>query len=89
MPRTKSNKILVSVGEAVDILSIGRSTLLALTYQGKLLSLKVGRRRLFFLEGLIEWARAKAIDRSASEQTEEFLADVENALQEDRDDLNG
>jgi len=36
MGRIKANKILVNVAEAVDILSIGRSKLLELTYAGKI-----------------------------------------------------
>jgi len=83
MGRIKANKILVNVAEAVDILSIGRSKLLELTYAGKIPSLKVGRRRLFFLEGLATWAKAQAVDATARDQVEEFLADVEDAIKKD------
>jgi excisionase family DNA binding protein len=62
MPQIKGDKILVNVEEAGEILSLGRSKLLELTYKGKLPSLKVGRRRLYPLEGLANWAKDQMVE---------------------------
>tara|TARA_R100001143_G_C3322613_1_gene115516 strand:- start:421 stop:636 length:216 start_codon:yes stop_codon:yes gene_type:complete len=61
MPQVKGEKILVSVEEAVSLLSIGRSKLLDLTYDGSIPSIKVGRRRLYSLESLQVWARDEMV----------------------------
>jgi|GEM_PF-1530809 excisionase family DNA binding protein len=63
--RERLPKLLLDVWEAADMLSIGRSKLLALTYEGKIPSLKIGRRRLFPVEGLIAWTKDQMIDPSA------------------------
>ncbi|MQF49039.1 helix-turn-helix domain-containing protein [SAR202 cluster bacterium AC-647-N09_OGT_505m] len=55
-----SDKILISVDEAMAALSLGRSKLLELTYSGELPSIKVGRRRLFPVDGLTAWASGEA-----------------------------
>jgi len=52
-------KILVDVQEAMEILSIGRTKLLELTYDGEIPSIKVGRRRLYKTASLEEWAQAQ------------------------------
>ena len=52
-----TEKILVNIKEAMDTLSIGRSKLLELAYDGTIPSIKVGRRRLFPVDGLANWAR--------------------------------
>jgi len=64
MAKITREKILVNVEEAAEILSIGRSTLLRLTYDGKLPSFKAGRRRLYPLEGLAAWAKAQMTEAS-------------------------
>jgi len=74
------NKIFLSAHEAADILSIGRSTLLALAYSGSIPSIKVGRRRLFPTEGLFRWARSQTLAESDKEELEEFLEHVDTAL---------
>ena len=48
-------KILISVEEAMSALSLGRSKLLELTYNGEIPSVKVGRRRLFPVDQLQQW----------------------------------
>ena len=55
-------KMLVSVEEAMSALSLGRSKLLELTYNGEIPSVKVGRRRLFSVDELQQWVtkRSKA-----------------------------
>jgi excisionase family DNA binding protein len=55
--RTEGQRIFVNIEETMKLLSIGRSKLLMLTYDGSIPSLTVGRRRLYPLEGLQTWAR--------------------------------
>ena len=57
MPEIAVQKILVNIEETMKLLSIGRSKLLDLTYNGTIPSLTVGRRRLYPLEQLQLWAR--------------------------------
>ena len=59
MSEVNGTKILVNVEEAMEALSIGRSKLLELTYEGKLPTIKVGRRRLYPLERLQKWVEAE------------------------------
>jgi excisionase family DNA binding protein len=59
MAEVRKNRILVGVEEAMEALSIGRSKLLELTYSGELKTVKIGRRRLYSLDGLHDWVRAK------------------------------
>ena len=90
MAKLQANKILVNTDEAIDILSIGRSKLLELTYAGAIPSLKVGRKRLFNLESLREWARDRATDSKSRNQFDEFIAHVEDAVWDgERDESNG
>ena len=49
-------KILYSVEEAAEALSLGRSTLLAMAYDRQIPSITVGRRRLFPVDELEKWA---------------------------------
>ena len=53
------DKILVSLEEAKDSLGFGRSKLLDMAYKGEIPSIKVGRRRLFPVKGLLEWVSAQ------------------------------
>ena len=61
MPEVNGDKILVSVAEAMELLSLGRSKLLDLTYGGEIPSLTIGRRRLYPLEQLQVWARNQMV----------------------------
>ena len=51
-----AKKILYSVEEAAEALSLGRSTLLAMAYDRLIPSITVGRRRLFPVDELQKWA---------------------------------
>jgi excisionase family DNA binding protein len=53
-----TDEILIGVERASEILGIGRSKLLEMTYKGDILSVKVGRRRLYKKAYLQEWAEA-------------------------------
>ena len=53
--------ILLSLDEAKECLGLGRSKLLDMAYRGELPSIKVGRRRLFPVEGLQRWARDQMV----------------------------
>ena len=61
MREVNGTKILVNVEEAMEALSIGRSKLLELTYEGKLPTIKVGRRRLYPLDRLQKWVEDEMI----------------------------
>ena len=61
MPEVVGQKLLVDIEEAMSLLSIGRTKLLEMTYANTLPSIKVGRRRLYPVEGLTVWARDEMV----------------------------
>ena len=59
MPNGKStNKLAVSIREAVTLSGIGRSSLYKLIKQGRLTPRKVGRRTLILIEDLEDLVRS-------------------------------
>ena len=51
-----AGKVLWSVGEVCEALSLGRTFVLELAYSGKIPSFTVGRRRVFPVDGVRAWA---------------------------------
>jgi excisionase family DNA binding protein len=54
---SSSAPALVSIEDAMQILSIGRTTLYALINEGKIYSRRIGRRRLVLAESLYAYAK--------------------------------
>jgi excisionase family DNA binding protein len=54
--------LLVGLDEAAELLGLSERTVARLVADGELPSLKVGRRRLFSLRRLEEWAESRAAD---------------------------
>lgn len=57
MAQLQGSKILLSVEETLQALSLGRTKLMELTYQGSIPSVKIGKRRLYPLDQVTQWAR--------------------------------
>ena len=58
-------KILLSVPEAAEAMGIGRTTLNKLLATGSLGSLKIGRRRLIFVDDVEEFVRKQVKDQAS------------------------
>jgi excisionase family DNA binding protein len=58
-------RLLVGLDEAAELLGLSERTVHRLVADGQLPSLKVGRRRLFSLRRLEEWAETRAADLSS------------------------
>lgn len=54
-------KLLLSIADAADVLSIGRSKMYQLMAEGKIITVTIGRRRLVRSESV----RALALDEAA------------------------
>ena len=59
--------ILLTVEEAADLLRLGRTNTYELVMSGKLLSVKIGRRRLVVRSGIQDF-----VDRLVTEQRDEM-----------------
>ena len=57
--------IAVSPNEAARLCSIGRTTLYAALYSGKLKSIKIGTRRLITIDALKDWLKQNEQDPGA------------------------
>jgi excisionase family DNA binding protein len=57
MAHLQGSKILLSVEETLQALSLGRTKLMELTYEGSIPSVKIGKRRLYPLDQVTKWAR--------------------------------
>ena len=55
-PNQNEVKLLWSVKETCEMLGLGRTSVLALAYDGNLPSIKVGRRRMFSASKVKDWA---------------------------------
>jgi excisionase family DNA binding protein len=59
-----SEKVLWSVAETCQYLGLGRTTLMELTYEGKLPSVSIGRRRLYPVAKILEWVDSLPSDHA-------------------------
>lgn len=69
----KSAALLISVEEAASILGIGRTLIFELIMQGKVSSVKIGRRRLVVRQELDEFVRELSISQNSNHFAEHYL----------------
>jgi excisionase family DNA binding protein len=65
--------LLISVEEAASILGIGRTLMFELMMQGKVSSVKIGRRRLVVRQELDEFVRELSISQNSNHFAEHYL----------------
>ena len=61
---TTAKKLLYTIDEASDALSLGRTTLYAEINKGNIFSLKVGKRRMVPVASLEKWIEKLAKDQA-------------------------
>jgi excisionase family DNA binding protein len=69
-----SAALLISVEEAASILGIGRTLIFELIIQGKVSSVKIGRRRLVVRQELDEFVRELSISQNSNHFAEQYLS---------------
>jgi excisionase family DNA binding protein len=65
--------LLISVEDAASILGIGRTLTFELIMQGKVSSVKIGRRRLVVRQDLDEFVRELSINQNSNHFAEHYL----------------
>jgi excisionase family DNA binding protein len=65
--------LLISVDEAASILGIGRTLTFELILQGRVSSVKIGRRRLVLRQELDEFVRELSISQNSNHFAERYL----------------
>jgi excisionase family DNA binding protein len=66
--------LLISIEEAASILGIGRTLTFELIMQGKVSSVKIGRRRLVVRQELDEFVRELSISQNSNHFAEHYLS---------------
>jgi excisionase family DNA binding protein len=69
-----SAALLISVEEAALILGIGRTLIFELIMQGRVSSVKIGRRRLVVRQALDEFVRELSISQNSNHFAEHYLS---------------
>ncbi|MGA2970172.1 MAG: helix-turn-helix domain-containing protein [Acidimicrobiales bacterium] len=69
----RSAALLISVEDAASILGIGRTLTFELILQGKISSVKIGRRRLVVRQELDEFVRELSISQNSNHFAEHYL----------------
>ena len=75
-PKQEENggALLISVEETASILGIGRTLVFELIMQGKVSSVKIGRRRLVVRQELDEFVRELSISQNSNHFAEHYLS---------------
>jgi excisionase family DNA binding protein len=60
-PGGENGRLLVTVPEAAELLSLGQTEVYALVQRGELASVKIGRARRIVYESLAEWVREMGV----------------------------